>query len=146
MPIRNLNKSRFIQTLGRCSRLDSEDRSRLESGEIQWTDVALMNKPYAYVILPELTLTNKDDMAQMKQFVLQLRDYNFNPSEDIVSDAEPLGLPEEEDLDMFNEVVRRPAVNGTIIEFIKNEFENETIANLSPLEYMDRHIPEFENI
>jgi hypothetical protein len=146
MPIRNLNKSRFIQTLGRCSRLDSEDRSRLESGEIQWTDVALMNKPYAYVILPELTLTNKDDMAQMKQFVLQLRDYNFNPSEDIVSDAEPLGLPEEEDLDMFNEVVRRPAVNGTIIEFIKNEFENEEIANLSPLEYMDRHIPEFENI
>jgi len=146
MPIRNLNKSRFIQTLGRCSRLDSEDRSRLESGEIQWTDVALMNKPYAYVILPELTLTNKDDMAQMKQFVLQLRDYNFNPSEDIVSDAEPLGLPEEEDLDMFNEVVRRPAVNGTIIEFIKNEFENEEIANLSPLEYMDRHIPEFENV
>ena len=146
MPIRNLNKSRFIQTLGRCSRLDSEDRSRLESGEIQWTDVALMNKPYAYVILPELTLTNKDDMAQMKQFVLQLRDYNFNPSEDIVSDAEPLGLPEEEDLDMFNEIVRRPAVSGTIIEFIKNEFENETIANLSPLEYMDRHIPEFTNI
>ena len=146
MPIRNLNKSRFIQTLGRCSRLDSEDRSRLESGEIQWTDVALMNKPYAYVILPELTLTNKDDMAQMKQFVLQLRDYGFNPSEDIVTDAEPLGLPEEEDLDMFNEIVRRPAVNGTIIEFIKNEFENETIANLSPLEYMDRHIPEFTNI
>jgi hypothetical protein len=57
-----------------------------------------------------------------------------------------LGLPEEEDLDMFNEVVRRPAVSGTIIEFIKNEFENETIANLSPLEYMDRHIPEFTNI
>jgi hypothetical protein len=28
----------------------------------------------------------------------------------------------------------------------QNEFENETIANLSPLEYMDRHIPEFENI
>lgn len=146
MPIRNLNKSRFIQTLGRCSRLDSDDRRRLESGEIQWTDVGLMNKPYAYVILPELTLTNKDDMAQMKQFVLQLRDYNFNPSEDIVSDAEPLGLPEEEDLDMFNDIVRRPAVSGTIIEFIKNEFENETIANLSPLEYMDRHIPEFTNI
>ena len=105
-----------------------------------------MNKPYAYVILPELTLTNKDDMAQMKQFVLQLRDFGFNPSEDIVTDAEPLGLPEEEDLDMFNDIVRRPSVNGTIIEFIKNEFENETIANLSPLEYMDRHIPEFTNI
>jgi superfamily II DNA or RNA helicase len=131
MPIRNLNKSRFIQTLGRCSRLDSEDRRRLESGEIDWTDVSKMNKPYSYIILPELTMTNKDDMAQMKQFVLQLRDYGFNPSEDIVSDSEPLGLPDEEDLDMFNEIVRRPPVNGTIIEFIKNEFEREEHANLT---------------
>ena len=131
MPIRNLNKSRFIQTLGRCSRLDSEDRSRLESGEIDWTDVSKMNKPYSYIILPELTMTNKDDMAQMKQFVLQLRDYGFNPSEDIVSDSEPLGLFSEEGLDMFNEIVRRPPMNGTIIEFIKNEFEREEHANLT---------------
>jgi len=131
MPIRNLNKSRFIQTLGRCSRLDSEDRSRLESGEIDWTDVSEMNKPYSYIILPELTMTNKDDMAQMKQFVLQLRDYGFNPSEDIVSDSEPLGLPEEEDLDMFNELNRNAPRNGNIIEFIKDEFEDERVANLS---------------
>lgn len=143
MPIRNLNKSRFIQTLGRCSRLDSEDRTRLESGEIDWTDVKEMNKPYSYIILPEITLTNKDDMEQHKQFVLQLRDYGFNPSEDIVGDKDPLGLPEEEDLDMFNELNRRAPRNGNIIEFIKNEFENETIAKLSPLDYMDRHIPNF---
>jgi superfamily II DNA or RNA helicase len=140
MPIRNLNKSRFIQTLGRCSRLNNDDRRRLESGEINWTDTNKMNKPYAYIILPYITLTNKDDMEQHKQFVLQLRDYGFEPKEDIVFDENPLGLPEEEDLEMFNEVVRRPAVNGTIIEFIQDEFENETIAKLSPLEYMDLHI------
>ena len=140
MPIRNLNKSRFIQTLGRCSRLDSEDRSRLESGEIDWTDVSEMNKPYSYIILPELTLTNKDDMAQMKQFVLQLRDYGFNPSEDIVSDTEPLGLPEEEDLDMFNELNRRAPRNGNIIEFIKDEFEDERVANLSVEEQFNENL------
>jgi superfamily II DNA or RNA helicase len=140
MPIRNLNKSRFIQTLGRCSRLNNDDRRRLESGEINWTDTDKMNKPYAYIILPYITLTNKDDMEQHKQFVLQLRDYGFEPKEDIVFDENPLGLPEEEDLEMFNEVVRRPPVNGTIIEFIQDEFENETIAKLSPLEYMDLHI------
>jgi superfamily II DNA or RNA helicase len=140
MPIRNLNKSRFIQTLGRCSRLNNDDRRRLESGEINWIDTDKMNKPYAYIILPYITLTNKDDMEQHKQFVLQLRDYGFEPKEDIVFDENPLGLPEEEDLEMFNEVVRRPAVNGTIIEFIQDEFENETIAKLSPLEYMDLHI------
>ena len=143
MPIRNLNKSRFIQTLGRCSRPNSEDRQRIDSGEIDWTDTDKMNKPYAYVILPYITLTNNDDMKQMEQFVYLMRDYGFVPSEDIVFDENPLGLPDEEDLDMFNEVVRRPPVNGTIIEFIKNEFENEEIANLSPLDYMDRHIPNF---
>lgn len=140
MPIRNLNKSRFIQTLGRCSRLDSDDRSRLESGEIDWTDVSKMNKPYAYIILPEITLTNKDDMEQHKQFVLQLRDYGFNPSEDIVGDKDPLGLPEEEDLDMFNELNRRPIRNGNIIEFIQDEFEDERVANLSIEEQFNENL------
>jgi superfamily II DNA or RNA helicase len=140
MPIRNLNKSRFIQTLGRCSRLDSEDRRRLESGEIDWTDVDKMNKPYAYVILPYITLTNNDDMKQIEQFVYLMRDYDFVPSEDIIFEGDALGLPDEEDLEMFNEVVRRPPINGTIIEFIKNEFESEEISKLSELEYMDKHI------
>jgi hypothetical protein len=126
--------------LGRCSRLDSEDRSRLESGEIDWTDVSKMNKPYSYIILPELTMTNKDDMAQMKQFVLQLRDYGFNPSEDIVGDANPFGLPEEEDLDMFNELNRNAPRNGNIIEFIKNEFEDERVANLSIEEQFNENL------
>lgn len=140
MPIRNLNKSRFIQTLGRCSRLDSEDRSRLESGEIDWTDVDSMNKPYAYIILPEITLTNKDDMGQMKQFVLQLRDYGFDPSEDIVSDAEPLGLPDEDEMDVASSPDRRPSVRGTIIDFIRDEFENEEIAKLTEDEWLELHL------
>jgi superfamily II DNA or RNA helicase len=140
MPIRNLNKSRFIQTLGRCSRLDSEDRSRLESGEIDWTDVDSMNKPYAYIILPEITLTNKDDMAQIKQFVLQLRDYGFDPSEGIVSDANPLGLPDEDEMDVASSPDRRPSVRGTIIDFIRDEFENEEIANLTEDQWLELHL------
>jgi len=140
MPIRNLNKSRFVQTLGRCSRLDSEDRRKLESNEINLGDIDEMNKPYAYIILPELTLTQKDNMAEMKEFVLELRDYDFNPSEDIVGDKNPLGLPEEEDLDTFNQVNRRPIVAGSNIEFIKNEFESERIANLSFNEWLELHL------
>ena len=140
MPIRNLNKIRFIQTVGRCSRNDKQDRERLSSGEIDWTDVDKMNKPYAYIILPYITLTNNDDMKQMEQFVYLMRDYDFVPSEDIVFDENPLGLPDEEDLEMLNEVVRRPPVNGTIIEFIRNEFERVENANLTELEYVDLHI------
>jgi superfamily II DNA or RNA helicase len=140
MPIRNLNKSRFIQTLGRCSRLDSDDRRRLESGEIDWTDVDKMNKPYAYIILPDITLTNKEDKKQMRGFVLQLRDYGFQPFEDIVGDKDPFGLPEEEDLDMFNELNRNAPRNGNIIEFIQDEFEDERVANLTIEEQFNENL------
>jgi hypothetical protein len=134
MPIRNLNKSRFIQTFGRCARPNSEDRQKIDSGEIDWTDVDSMNKPYAYVILPYITLTNNDDMKQMEEFVYLIREYDFVPSEDIIFEENPLGLPEEEGLDMFNEVVRRPPVNGTIIEFFDDKFERKEYADLTMVE------------
>ena len=134
MPIRNLNKSRFIQTFGRCARPNSEDRQRIDSSEIDWTDVDSMNKPYAYVILPYITLTNNDDMKQMEEFVYLIREYDFVPSEDIIFEENPLGLPEEEDLDMFNEVVRRPPINGTIIEFFDDKFERKEYADLTMVE------------
>jgi superfamily II DNA or RNA helicase len=140
MPIRNLNKSRFIQTLGRCSRLDSDDRTKLENGEIDWTDINSMNKPYAYIILPEITLTNKEDKKQMSDFVLQLRDYGFKPFEDIIRDAEPLGLPEEDEMDVASSPDRRPSVSGRIIDFIRDEFENEEIANLTEDEWLELHL------
>jgi superfamily II DNA or RNA helicase len=134
MPIRNLNKSRFIQTFGRCARPNSEDRQKIDSGEIDWTDVDSMNKPYAYVILPYITLTNNDDMKQMEEFVYLIREYDFVPSEDIIFEENPLGLPEEEGLDMFNEVVRRPPINGTIIEFFDDKFERKEYADLTIVE------------
>lgn len=131
MPIRNLSKSKFIQTLGRCSRLDIEDREKLENGEIDWTDVENMNKPYSYVILPQITLTNKEDMKQIRSFVLQLRDYGFNPFENIVGEFSPFGLPDEEDLETASNPDRRLARTGNIIEYLINEFEDERVARLS---------------
>jgi hypothetical protein len=140
MPIRNLNKSRFIQTLGRCSRNDIEDRRRLESGEIDWTDVDKMNKPYSYIILPVLTTTNKEDRKQMGNFVIQLREYDFKPFEDIVRSPEPLGLPEEEDLDMFNDLNRRAPRNGTNIDYLRDVFEDVRVANLSVEEQFNENL------
>ena len=131
MPIRNLNKSRFIQTLGRCSRLDSDDRNRLVSGEIDWTDVSEMNKPYAYIILPVLTETNREDKKQMEKFVIELRDTNFNPFEDIVRNPTPLGLPEEDEMDTSSKPNRQTPRNGTNIDYLRDVFEDIRVANLS---------------
>jgi hypothetical protein len=112
MPLRELNKSRFIQTFGRCARVDIRDRVRLDSGEINPTDLDQMVKPYAYVILPYITQTNRDDSDSMRNIIYELREFGFNPSEDVVGEVEARGISEEEGLDMFNELNRRNGSTG----------------------------------
>jgi superfamily II DNA or RNA helicase len=140
MPLRELNKSRFIQTFGRCARLDVRDRERLTSGEINANDLDKMVKPYAYVILPYLTQTNADDSERMKNMVRDLRLYTFDPSEDVIGEFKAIGIGEEEELDVFSKPDRNNMTTGQIIAEMISEFENEDIANLSALDYMDMHI------
>ena len=142
MPLRELNKSRFIQTFGRCARVDIRDRVRLDSGEISPNDLEQMVKPYAYVILPYITQTNRDDSDSMRNIIYELRQFGFNSSEDVVGEVEARGISEEEGLDMFNELNRRNGSTGNIINEVLSEFELEEIAKLSELDYMDRHIEE----
>jgi predicted helicase len=142
MPLRELNKSRFVQTFGRCARMDVRDRVRIDSEEIMANDLDSMVKPYAYVILPYLTQTNKDDSDSMRTIIYELRQFGFNPSEDVVGEFDARGIDEEEGLDTFNEVTRRVVSTGDIINEVLSEFELEEICNLSELDQMDRHIEE----
>jgi hypothetical protein len=136
MLLRTLTKSKFLQTFGRCARLDPEDRRRLDNGEIRPTDTNLMNKPYAYVILPDITQTNKDDSEFMKDLVREMREYGFNSSEDIIGDFDPKGITEEEPLEGDNEITRRNMSSGRIIREVLSEIEDEDIAKLTPLEFL----------
>jgi superfamily II DNA or RNA helicase len=140
MPLRELNKSRFVQTFGRCARVDIRDRVRIDSGEITPNDLGSMVKPYAYVILPYLTQTNKDDSDSMRNIIYELRQFGFNPSEDVVNEFDARGISEEEDLDTFNEINRRNGSTGRIINEVLSEFELEEIASLSVEEYFLRNI------
>ena len=140
MLLRTLTKSKFLQTYGRVARLDPEDRRRLDNGEIRPHDLNLFNKPYAYVILPWITDTNKDDAEFMKSMVRELREYGFNSSEDIIGDFDPKGISEEEPLDGFNEITRRNTSTGNIINEVLSEIEDEEIAKLSPLDYLRNHL------
>jgi hypothetical protein len=99
-----------------------------------------MVKPYAYVILPYLTQTNKDDSDSMRTIIYELRQFGFNPSEDVVGEFDARGIDEEEGLDTFNEVTRRVVSTGDIINEVLSEFELEEICSLSELDQMDRHI------
>lgn len=140
MLLRSLTKSKFLQTYGRVARLDSEDRKRLDNGEIRPNDLKLLNKPYAYVILPWITETNEDDAEFMRNVVKELREYGFNSSEDIIGDFKPKGIGEEDPLETFNEINRRNTSTGAIINEILDAIEDEKIANLSDLEYLQMHL------
>ena len=139
MPLRELNKSRFIQTFGRCARVDIRDRVRLDSGEISPNDLDSMVKPYAYVILPYLTQTNKDDSDSMRNIIYELRQFGFNSSEDVIGEFEARGISEDEELNTFNELNRRSSSTGEIINEMLSEFELEEICRLTERQ-LDRHI------
>jgi hypothetical protein len=45
-----------------------------------------MNKPYAYIMIPNLYVGNRDDSEYISQLISELRSFNYDPSEVIVTD------------------------------------------------------------
>ena len=138
MPLRTLNKSKFLQTYGRVARLDGRDRTRLTNGEIKPTDYDELNKPYSYILIPNLIQGNEDDKENFTTLIHELRDYGFNPSEDIISSSMVNGVPEMDELESLNEIKTKLPIIGEIIEGIKSSLEDEADAKLSPLEFMKK--------
>ena len=130
MPLRTLNKSKFLQTFGRSARLDIEDRRKIETKEIKPSDLDKMNKPYAYVIIPNIVYTNEDDMVNVRNIITELREYNFNPAEDILLTSLINGMPEIEQLTGLNNVVKNSPNIGNLIENLEYELEAEKNAKL----------------
>ena len=81
--LRDQRKSKFIQTFGRVARLDRNDRRLIEKKVITPNDLEQMNKPYAWVIIPAVLREDDDKLANLESLIEELRDFNFNPSEDI---------------------------------------------------------------
>jgi superfamily II DNA or RNA helicase len=140
MPLRTLNKSKFLQTFGRAARLDREDRKRLESGEITPSDVDKMNKPYAYIIVPNVVQNNEDDKTNLTQLITELRDYGFNPSEHIISSSRVNGIPEVEQLNGLNDIKTKVPNIGELIENLEAEIESEVNAKLSKKDFLLKNI------
>jgi len=131
IPLRTLSKSKFLQTYGRAARPDSSDRKRIDNKEMKLNDLALMNKPYAYIMIPSVYSGNEDDKANVVQLIKELRDYGFNPNEDIVGVDRIHGIPEIEEPDGLNELRRNlPNVGETIGE-LQAELEAEKYSKLN---------------
>jgi len=134
MPLRTLRKAKFLQTYGRSARLDPQDRIKIRSGEIKPDDLHLMNKPYSYIIIPNIVHTNEDDKENFGQLIRELRAYDFNPSEDIVTDSYINAPPKDNEVDGVNEPERHTRKEGRFIRELIAIFEAEDDAKLTKLE------------
>ena len=84
MPLISLQKAKFLQTLGRATRLHNSDRARLYAEKLLPDDLGRFVKPYAWLIIPVYGEIGADLRDDMKEMIRELRDHGFNPSEDIM--------------------------------------------------------------
>jgi superfamily II DNA or RNA helicase len=139
MPLRTLNKSKFLQTYGRCARPDKDDRPKIDAivqqnGYMTNDDWKTMNKPYAYIIVPCIIHTNEDDKENTIQLINELRTYGFNPSEDILGTQIVRGEVEIEEPDILNNPNGNMRRIGVLIEGLVARIESERLAGLTDIE------------
>jgi len=139
MPLRPLSKSKFLQTYGRSARPDKDDRKVIDAivkanGYVTSADWDRMNKPYSYIIVPNITHTNEDDKENTIQLITELRHYGFKPYEDIIGTQITKGEIDVEEPDIVNEFTGTLKKVGVLIDRLVAELEAERLANLSDIE------------
>jgi len=137
LPFKGLGKLKFVQTYGRVARLDPEDRKRIINGDITSNDLDSMYKPYGWVIIPALLFEDMDDNQRIKNLVRELRDYDFNPVDDlVVSNISGGGIGVVKGPDALNEIKRKEPRVGIFIETLQSTIEDERVASLSDEEFV----------
>ena len=132
LPFKSLGKLKFIQTYGRVARLDPEDRKRISSGDISLNDLENMYKPYGWIVIPALIFENVDDNQRIENLVRELRDYDFNPVDDlVVSNISGGGIGVVKGPDALIEIKKNEPRVGVFIESLQSTIEDERIASLS---------------
>jgi hypothetical protein len=132
LPFKSLGKLKFIQTYGRVARLDPEDRKRIKNGEITSNNLELMYKPYGWIVIPALLFEDIDDNQRITNLVYELRDYGFNPVDDmVVSNIKGGGMGVIDGLDALNEIKKVEPKVGNLIETLQSTMEEERIASLT---------------
>lgn len=132
LPFKGLGKLKFIQTYGRVARLDPEDRMRILKGEISSNELHNMFKPYGWVIIPSLLFEDIDDNSRIQKLVYELRDYGFDPVDDLViSDSSGGGIGIVKGPEALNEIKKKEPKVGFFIEALQSTMEDERIASLS---------------
>ena len=82
MYIRNMGTTRFLQSLGRATRVHKDDFGKptndFEVNSAQWV------KPYAWAIIAERDGDNEGKTADLETIIKQMRQAGFEPTEEVV--------------------------------------------------------------
>jgi superfamily II DNA or RNA helicase len=84
MPMNTMGLGKFLQTLGRATRLHPRDRGKLYNGILKWHEVEKFVKPYAWVIIPIYGIIGEDLKMGLSEIIYSLRSFGFKASEDVV--------------------------------------------------------------
>lgn len=129
MPLNNLLKSTFLQTLGRATRLHPEDRARLYSKALEVEDLHRYVKPYSWVIIPTYGELGSEIEEKLTTIVRELRTYDFNPAEDVFVKVDR-GQSIPKALDLTTTPDKKMSSNLSALIFqIKHTIEQEEVAN-----------------
>lgn len=128
--LRDQRKAKFIQTFGRVARLNRYDRDLLNKGVITPNDLDQMNKPYAWIIIPAVMREDDDKLANLESLIEELRDFDFNPAEDIEPKDRGRGSDSKEDEDIVPNENGIGRIVAEVIDAYEHNVEMESRANL----------------
>jgi superfamily II DNA or RNA helicase len=129
MPFRNCELSKFVQNVGRSSRLNTKDRERFYAKEIGTDDRTKYIKPYSWVIVPAFLANSEGFVDRFIKIINRLKnEFGFIPTQNVHTDNVH-GLSDDELIDTVNDVTKnRRHTNSGIVGF-EHEFDD-----LTPLE------------
>lgn len=129
--LRDMTKSKFLQSYGRISRLDIRDKEAVDAGTIQPSELKKLKKPYAYVMLPYLSIEDEDTKTYYRGLINEMRSIGFNPSEDVVLIDNGAAWNVVEGPDSLNRLDTNAGATNEMLEELISEIETEEEANLS---------------
>jgi superfamily II DNA or RNA helicase len=142
--LRDMKKSKFIQTFGRVARLYKTDRTLIENKQITPDELNKMNKPYAWIIIPAVKTEDTDKISNLESLINELRDFGFNPAEDIEPNDRGRGVGDKDEFPIIPDYNIKNII-AEVIEEYNHQIEEERIANLTWKELLEGTIKE-ENL
>ena len=125
MPFRNCELAKFVQNIGRASRLHPEDRIKIYAGELG-TDDQLSKKwikPASWVIIPSFLENSAGFASRFREIINELRtNFDYIPEQHTVI-SNVRGLDKDEEIDTVNEILKDRVHANSGLEEFNHEFE-----------------------